>query len=126
MVTNRRSKEWWRKVADRYEARKRYVTLRQFAAEEGVNYETFIKMLYRIRREERERLEACSASGELQFVPVDLVDSGTREGGVGLRMAGAKRDNWLEAETPTGIKVRFSDATCTMYVAELVRRVAGG
>ena|GEM_PF-4168755 len=126
MMTKRKSKTWWRKVVDRYEARKRDVTLRQFAAEEGVNYEAFIKMLYGLRREAQSQTNGGRSSGELQLVPVDLVDSGALEGGVGLSMAGVKRENWLEAETPTGTRVRFSDSTSAGYVAELVRRVVGG
>jgi len=126
MPAKRRSKRWWCKVVDRYEARKDQVTLKQFAAEEGLNCATFISKVYRVRKERQsQQPEEESGSEAMQLLPVDVV---------GLDAAGpmpAARphwhpDNWLEAETPAGLKLRFCEGTGSEYVADVVRRFAGG
>jgi len=124
MPAKRRSKGWWCKVVDRYEARKDEVPLKQFAAEEGLNCGTFVSKVYRIRKARRSQEPGDGGDDTMQFVPVDVV--GLPAAGPMVARPHWHPDNWLEAETPAGLKLRFCEGTSSEYVADLVRRFAGG
>jgi len=124
MPAKRRSKRWWCKVVDRYEARKDEVTLKQFAAEEDLNCATFISKVYRIRKARRSQEPSDGGGDTMQFVPVDVV--GLPAAGPLVARPHWHPENWLEAETPAGLKLRFCEGSGSEYVADLVRRFAGG
>jgi hypothetical protein len=113
-LAKRRDRRYWCRIIDRYEENKDRMTLKEFAESEGINHWTFKGKLYDIRKERR-LLKRSNASEHLRMLPVKLTAEESRNG-----LADLFTQNWLEAEMPDGVKVRFCEGTSCEYVSGLV------
>jgi hypothetical protein len=112
----------------RFWARDTQVTMKEFAATEGVSFNALVYRVYQKEKLEREQAKRKKeAAGGVRVVPVTL------RAGVPQSEAGAMatRDGvdmlpWMEAETAGGVRLRFGVGTDQDYVAGLLLRLAGG
>jgi transposase-like protein len=93
----------------------------RFAEEEGLVLGTLSRWVHLYRRHLLE--EGGQEQQPTSLVPVDVAGAVTAKGN---ECASLRLGNWLEAETPQGVKVRFCEGTRSAYVADLVVRLAGG
>jgi hypothetical protein len=115
MATNDRSREEWAAIMARYYERKDEVGVRQFAQEEGVSYHAVVYRLYKKPKRRRRDASLPTQAEAVRLVPVEIgVDSSTEP--CPLR--------WLEAETSSGLRVRFLEGTGSEYVADLMSGMA--
>jgi hypothetical protein len=110
----RRGRRYWCRIIDRYEENKDRMTLKDFTESEGINHWTFKEKLYSIRKERRLR-KIPDAEERVRMVPVKLSPEVYGNG-----FADLLPRNWLEAEMPDGVKVRFCEGTSCEYVSGLV------
>ena len=97
------------------------MTMRRFAEEEDLVLGTLSRWVH-IYRRHLQKLED-GAKQPVSLVPVDVKGAVETQG---AECAPLRLGNWLEAETPQGLKVRFCEGTRSAYVADLVVRLAGG
>lgn len=106
----RRGREFWRELIQEYEEGGGRESHREFAERRRVTVATFRLWLYRLRREWK---------GSPALVPVRVVTST------------APTARWqadeatIEAELPSGVRLRFRTGTDGDYVAALVARLVG-
>jgi len=112
METRNLSREDWVGILARYQARRGSVTIREFAAEEGVTFNAMAHRLYGGRGKKTAR----RPKDEVRLVPVTLSLPGVD--------AMEPPSRWLELETVRGTRIRFAEGTGGEYVADLVSRIS--
>jgi len=128
MEHERGSREWWADVVRRFWARGAVVTRKEFARAEGVTLRALTYRAYRKQggRKEPAQRQAMGADGEVRLVPVSLREGASTQGVRAQALAETGGGNWLEAETVTGLKLRFPVRTDRAYVAGLLLMMNGG
>jgi len=114
----------------RFWAREPQVTMKEFAAAEGVSFNALVYRVYQKEKLERERAKRNkeeAAGGRV--VPVTVRAGVPQQEAGGLALAegcGVGVLPWMEAETAVGVRLRFGVGTDQEYVAGLLLRLAGG
>jgi hypothetical protein len=114
MATKDRSREEWAAIMARYEERRSDTTVQEFAAEEGVSYHAVVYRLYKESKREKKKAVSRAHAEAVRLVPVQVGGHSSAE---------PWPSTWLEAETPSGMRVRFLEGTGCEYVAELMSRI---
>lgn len=115
MSTAGPSQEEWVAIMARYERLKDRLSVRQFAEDEGVSYHAVTYRMYKKSQVKKVRQE--KSDGEMRLLPVELASPDTVSGPV-------VAVKWLEAEIPSGVRLRFLEGTGSEYVADLLSQMA--
>ena len=116
-IINKRE-EFWAGVLARYEEVKKQTTQKEFAKNENVNFHAFTRRYQNSQQKPVKREKALVPKTGPGVLEVDVVDSS------GI-LKEHSTQSWLEAEVPSGIRVRFTSEANSNYVAHLMRQIAG-
>ena len=128
MEARQGSKVWWDGVIERCRAaRSAGMTMRQFAASEGITFNALAYRVYEPGRKPRCRRNRRKAQ-DVQLLPVRVTGSAD-DGGCAIKSAVPGRDvspvgKLVEAETQGGVRLRFEAGTDVRYMAGLLLRPA--
>ena len=130
MKQERGSRAWWAEVMKRFWSREPLMTMKEFAATEGVSFNALAYRVYQQEKldgEQAKRKKAAAA--EVRVVPVTVREGVPRRETGAMASAeayGASSVPWMEAETAAGVRLRFGVGTDQDYVAGLLLRLASG
>ena len=127
---------YWLRVLERYEAVRATMTMREFAAGEGIAYWTFHDWLYGLRRAAQKvtpsRAMTRCADGPVRMLPVHVEDGLAAGDDPAMLFEKQTAERGLvaprpvEAELPGGVTLRFGEGTAPEYLADVAGALVRG